>query len=360
MSYSFTWQLAAPEDHGFAPQGLDALLDTFVARRTRAFLLVRDDRILCEWYAPDFGPDRRHYTASLAKSLVGGLALSIARQDGRIELNDFVADYVPSWKADAAKSQVRMLHLATHCSGLDDAEEAGLPHDLLPSWKGAFWKRQPTDPFTIARDQAPIIFEPGTRFLYSNPGSAMLSYAITAALRAGPHADVRTLLRERIFAPVGIDDSEWRIGYGATYTVDGLPLVPSWGGGDFTARATARIGRLMLRDGHWQGRRILDSHLLGEATTYAGTPRPDRSAAYPWPVPTPGWWCNADGALPTLPRDAFCGAGAGNQILLVIPSLDMVVVRYGGYMGEGPNGRDFWAALREYLFDPLSAALVSA
>ena len=38
-------------------------------------------------------------------------------------------------------------------------------------------------PFTLSRDQAPIIFAPGTKYAYSNPEMAMLSYTVTSALR---------------------------------------------------------------------------------------------------------------------------------------------------------------------------------
>ena len=50
------------------------------------------------------------------------------------------------------------------------------------------------------------------------------------------------LLRERIMRPIDVGDEEWSIGYGRTYVVDGLPLVGSWGGGGYTARAVARVG----------------------------------------------------------------------------------------------------------------------
>lgn len=105
----------------------------------------------------------------------------------------------------------------------------------------------------------PVLFEPGSKYAYSNPGMAMLSYAITAALRGTEHTDVRTLLRQRIMRPIGVSDSDWSIGYGATYTVDDLNLVANWGGGGYTARAVARVGRLMLRKGNWQGRQSLSS-----------------------------------------------------------------------------------------------------
>lgn len=357
MADIFAWQSGAPQDHGLSPARLDALRDSLAVRRTRALLVVRHDRIVCEWYASDFPATRRHYTASLAKSLVGGLALNLALQDHLIGLNDFACDYIHPWQIHAARCRIRVLHLATHCSGLDDSTEGTTPHGLLPGWKGAFWKRETPDPFTVARDLAPMVAEPGTQFLYSNPGSAMLAYAVTAALQGTPHEDIRTLLRERVFRPIGLEDADWEIGYGTTYTVDGLPLVPNWAGGSFTARATARLGRLLLRRGDWQGRAILDPHWLGECTAYAGTPLPDRAVVTPWPAPTPGWWCNVDGVLRGLPHDAICGAGSGHQVLLVIPSLDMIVVRYGGHMGDTPEPGRFWAALQTHLFDPLMAAL---
>jgi CubicO group peptidase (beta-lactamase class C family) len=353
----FHWQTGEAIEHGFRPDRLETLCRSLAARRTRAFLLVRHDRIVCEWYAPDFGPTRRHYTASLAKSLVGGLALTLALQDGLCGLDDFACDYVGPWQCNPAKSLIRLRHLATHCSGLDDASEGQTPHGRLPAWKGMFWKRRPLDPFTIARDQAPLVAEPGTRFLYSNPGSAMLAYALTVALKETPHRDLRCLLRERLFRPIGLEDIDWQIGYDLTFEVDGLPLVPNWAGGMFTARATARIGRLLLKHGTWQGRQLLDPARLEECTRYAGNPVPDRTVTPAWPAPTAGWWSNHDGTLQGMPVDAWCGAGSGNQMLAVIPSLDMLVVRYGGYMGEPPEHLNFWTGLQEGLFGPLMGAM---
>ena len=72
---------------------------------------------------------------------------------------------------------------------------------------------------------------------------------------------------------IGVSDEDWTIGYGATYTVDGLPLVAAWGGGSYTARAVARIGRLMLRQGDWDGTAILSKDAVRQVTTDAGTPR---------------------------------------------------------------------------------------
>ena len=92
---------------------------------------------------------------------------------------------MPQWRDDPKRREITVRHLATHTSGIEDAEADGLPHDRLTGWKGDFWKRLPPphDPFTLARDSAPVLDAPGTRERYSNPGMAMLGYCVTASLR---------------------------------------------------------------------------------------------------------------------------------------------------------------------------------
>ncbi len=352
----FKWKSASPENQGFSNEKLEKLTKSLAAKNTKALLVVRDDRIVCEWYAKGHGPDRKHYTASLAKALVGGMSLLVALDDGLIAPDDPVCRYVPQWKDHPVKSTITLRHLATHSSGVEDAEQDGIGHMELPGWKGGFWRKDP-DPFTLSRDKAPIVFTPGTKYAYSNPGMAMLSYAVTASLKDGEHTDVRTLLRERIMRPIGVKDSEWSIGYGKTYDVDGLKLVPNWGGGSCTARAVARVGRLMLRKGNWQGRQLIDPRRIETVLRYAGTPKPDRPEGNPQPACGLGWYTNFDGVWSEVPRDAFAGAGAGNQVLLVVPSLDLIVVRNGGSLYDPSKGEGFWGGVEKFLFNPVVEAL---
>lgn len=348
----FEWQTERPESHGIPAARLDALRDDLAARRTKALFIVHDDHVVYEWYSADHSAARPHGTASMAKAIVGGLALGIALTDGRITLDTVLAEkLVPQWRTDPLKARITVRQLGSHTSGLEDAEAAGKPHAELTGWKGDFWKRQapPNDPFTLARDAAPVIFSPGTSRQYSNSGIAMMDYAVTAALRDAPERDIRTLLRERVLRPIGAADVEWNCGYGRTFTVDGLPLVGSWGGGNFSARTTARIGRLMLREGNWQGRQLLSAEAVRQITGDAGTPGPGSM----------GWWNNREGFMPALPRDAFWGAGAGGQVMLVVPSLKLIAVRNGGALGSAaiaslPEKHANDIAIERYFFVPLS------
>ena len=344
---AFEWHRSSPEDQGMDGGRLEDMRESLADHHTTGLLIIRNDNIVCEWYGEGYSADKPHYTASLAKAVVGGVSLAVAISDGLISLDDPAVKFVPQWQDDPRKSRIRVRHLGSHTSGIEDAEADNLPHAKLTGWKGLFWKRldPPRDPFTLSRDAAGVLFDPGERMQYSNPGIAMLTYCVTAALRDMPRKDIRRLLRDRVMRPIGVPDAEWSIGYGKTYTVEGLPLVASWGGGGYTARAVARVGRLMLCEGDWQGQQLIDADAVKQVTRDAGTPGNCGI----------GWWNNNEGGFPELPRDAFWGSGAGHQVVFVVPSLNLIAVRNGSTLDSEINHQE---ALRVHLFRPLVEAVM--
>jgi CubicO group peptidase (beta-lactamase class C family) len=341
---AFEWVVDPPEAHGFSRARLDALRDDLASRNTKIFLLIRDDRIIYEWYAPDFSASKPHYTASMAKAVIGGLAFATASDRVALHLDDPAARYIPQWREDPRKAGITLRQLGSHTSGLSDAEGPG---DKGTEWMKEFWKRlpPPKDPFTLSRDVTPLISAPGAEFHYSNPGIAMFSYAITAALQSAPEKDIRTLLRERIMRPIGVGENEWDCGYGQTVTVDGLPLIGAWGGAAFTGRAAARVGRLMLREGDWEGQQLITRESVRRSTGDSGLPGAVNC----------GWWTNARSRVPGLPRDAYWAAGAGGQTLLIVPSMKLIMVRNGNRLSDQQNDH----ALATYVFEPLMQAKVA-
>jgi CubicO group peptidase (beta-lactamase class C family) len=346
---AWDWGTATPESQGMSGKKLKATTEALAARNTSGLLVIRNDKIVCEWYALGAGPTIQHGTASMAKAIVGGVSLAVAMSDGRLALDDKAAKLVPQWQGDPRKSRITFRHLGSHTSGLADAESGNLPHEKLSGWEGDFWKRlePPRDPFTIARDITPVLFEPGEKFEYSNPGIGMLMYALTAALKDAPQKDVRTLLRERVMRPIGVPDAEWSVGYNQTFTVDGLPLVAAWGGGSYTARAVARLGRLMLRQGDWDGKQLLSPQAVKDVTSDAGLP-----AAL-----GVGWWTNGKGRYADLPKDAFWGSGAGHQLVFVVPSLNLIAVRNGQVLAQKEPGDGYRELSYTWLFKPLLDAI---
>ena len=290
--------------------------------RTDSFVVLYGDAVIFEKYGPGWDAFKRHGTASAAKAVVGGLSLMLAMDDGLIALDDPACKYVPEWRGDPLKSRITIRQLAAHASGVEDAEQDDLPHESLPGWKGAFWRRE--SPFLIARDSAPILFPPGTRGEYSNPGIAMLTYCVTAALKGTAYKDIRQLLWERIVEPIGIPEAEWSVGYGEIDETDGLRLVGSWGGGSVSTRCMAAFGVLMLQRGVWRGRRLVSEKTICDtALTHSGFPGAMGAT----------WAVNSDErgrkVWEALPADAYRAAGAKHQAMFVIPSRNLVVLRFG-------------------------------
>jgi hypothetical protein len=170
---------------------------------------------------------------------------------------------------------------------------------------------------------------------------------VTASLKGTKQPDLRSLLRDRVMRPIGVPDGEWSCGYGKTETVEGLPLVASWGGGSYSANATARVARLMLRRGNWEGEQLIGPDAVEQTISDAGTPNNGGM----------GWWTNSRGDLGKAPGDAFSGQGAGHQIVFVVPSLNLIAVRNGATLDPSLESR---AALRQHLFNPLIDAMTDA
>lgn len=374
---SFRWHYDTPENQGFSSDELMKMTEMLAAKGTKKFLVIRNDKVIHKWFADGWEDSlRAHYTASLAKALVGGMSLMAAIDDGYLTPDEAACHYIPQWKKDGRKSMITIRQLATHTSGIEDAEATSKElenmspnanaHFDIPGWKGQFWKQNP-DPFTVARDSAPVIFIPGDKYAYSNPGIGMLTYAVTSAISKSGYKSVRNYLNERIFRSLGINEKDASIGYGKSFNVENLSVVPSWGGGSFTADAIARIGLLILHKGNWQGTQLIDTAVVNMTTSYAGTALPVnpvnfpsdnfRNEKNPVPATTAGWYSNFDGTWPYVPRDAIAGGGAGNQHLFVIPSLNLVIVRMGDKLYDEQKDERFWLGAEKYILNPLMNAI---
>ncbi|HEY1250554.1 MAG TPA: serine hydrolase, partial [Thermoanaerobaculia bacterium] len=103
--------------------------------------------------------------------------------------------------------------------------------------------------------EQPMAAEPGTTFVYNSGATELLSYVITKT--TGKPAD--DYAKEHLFAPLGITDFYWkRTPKGLADTEGGLYLAP---------RDLAKIGLLYMKDGVWEGKRILPEGWAKKSTT---------------------------------------------------------------------------------------------
>jgi len=346
------WDTADPEQEGLSGVALDSLLET-LERRTMALLVVRNGNLVYEWYGPGHSPNSRFSTAALAKAVVGTMVLLEMAADGLVGLDEPASRYIPVWRNDQERARITLRQLASHSSGLDNvrfppSREEDAWFRTVPAWHRFYFKNA-DQRFRLAVTTAPLLFPPGSNHLYSGVGYYALAYALSAALTS-QSGEMLRFIAQRVYGPLGIPPDAWQISYGHAWAQDGLTLYALGSGGSLTARAAARIGQAVLEQSNGALAPLWDS---------VATRATRRSESDPLAHVTPhfGWWGNEERAWPSLPPDALVGLGAGNKVVLVVPSRQTVVVHLGNARSGPFFPADAEGPLENELFTPLSRTL---
>jgi CubicO group peptidase (beta-lactamase class C family) len=323
------WQTAAPRDVGMDEAQLQRARD-YALTGGGAGYITRGGKLVMSW-----GNLQQRYDLKSTTKSFGATALGLAVMDGKIALDDKVIKHHPSFGTPPAGNaqtgwieKVTILHLATQTAGFEKP--------------GGYEK---------------LIFEPGTKWLYSDGGPNWLAECVTLAYRQ----DVDTLMFERVFTPLGItrDDLAWRKNSYRPDKIDGITRREFGSGISANVDAMARVGYLYLRGGNWNGRQILPRDFVQQAGTTVswgvGLPEVDLkqhgNASDHYGLL---WWNNADGTLKNVPKDAYWTWGLYDSLIVVIPSLDIVVARAGQSWKR--EGGDHYQVLQPFL-GPIAASV---
>jgi CubicO group peptidase (beta-lactamase class C family) len=140
-------------------------------------------------------PNTLFNTGSISKTFVSNVILDLAKE-GKLSLNDSIAKYFSDFKNPALAKQVRIHHLLTHTSGLPDNRRVFLDSLFLLTAKD----KENFDPI---KQNDSLLFEPGSRYEYSNPafnGLALIIEKVTGK-------KWQDVVKERIFVPAGMKTS---------------------------------------------------------------------------------------------------------------------------------------------------------
>jgi CubicO group peptidase (beta-lactamase class C family) len=299
-------------------------------KRTRAALVVYDGRIVAERYAPGFTKDTRLISWSVAKSVTSTL-VGILAGKGRLDI--WASAPVPEWQGpNDPRKAITTDQLLRMSSGLE-WYEAYADHPISDVNKMLFLK---SDMAAYAA-QKPLAAPPDTRWEYSTGTTMIINRIIRRTI--GDQDEYRAFPRRELFNRIGMRSAIIESDASGTFTT---------GSGVYaSARDYARFGLLYLNDGVWQGNRILPESWVAYATTPTPTLKGGGYGAQFWlnksDPPDP-----AKRPYPGLPPDMFMAEGYQGQMIAVIPSRKLVVVR----LGMTFNNR--WG-LTEFLTDVLSA-----
>lgn len=295
------WDTGTPSDVGIDPHAIDATVGAIlsgVAGAVHSLLVIRDGTLVVEEYFHGWTVDDLHRIASCTKS-VSSLLVGIAIDRGEIDGVDVpLLDFFPEHRAAAGQGweAIRLEHLLTMSMGLDwTSDEADA---FAPPGEDRFAD-------VIARH---VRTKPGTSWRYVSRNTNLLSAVLLRA--TGSHADV--FAAEHLFGPLGISSWDWE-----NNRYEGHPSMS--GTLKMRPRDMARIGRLVLNEGVWNGRAVVSSDWIREATREHFSPSGDDEYGYLW-------W----GLDEPQPGGVDFAMGLGSQYIAVVPALRLAVVVTGG------------------------------
>lgn len=296
-------------------------------------MIVRHGQVVLRW-----ADQKKRYDIKSATKSFGATMLGIAIMDGKIELDAHAKRYHPNLGVHPQSNvetewldDITIRHLATQTAGFEKP--------------GGYEK---------------LLFKPGTHWHYSDGGPNWLAECITLQYRR----DLEDLMFERVFTPLGItrDDLRWRKNQYREHEIEGIARREFGAGIHANVEALARLGYLYLHNGRWKDQQILAQDFVEmvrrPVESVVGLPEWSDSHGNASDHYSLLWWNNADGALAKVPRDAYWAWGLYDSLIVVIPSLDLVVVR-GGERGRRlprADGANHYYVLRP-LLEPIAAAV---
>ena len=267
---------------------------------TYALLVVKGGKLIYERYDAGANAIYMQYSWSVAKSVTHAL-VGILVDQGRIDLYGPVA--VPEWQtSDDPRNQITLDQLLRMSSGLAFNEDYvdGQASDVIPMLIG-----EGRDDAGAYAANKPAIHLPDQHWAYSS-GTTNIICRLLRDIVGNGSTGMSAFMEEHLFGPLGMRTPTPRFDTSGTFVGSSfLFAIPQ----DF-----ARFGYLYLRDGVWDGERILPEGWVD----YARTPTyQDDEQAY-----GAHWWLRPDTSW-------FMASGYDGQRVLIAPDKDAMVIRCG-------------------------------
>lgn len=293
-------KLDALLDHAFSPQAPGDLDET------HALVIVQGGKLIAERYWTGFGPEVTCPSWSKAKSITQAL-VGIAVKDGKIDIHA-PAD-VPEWRETAGdpRAAITLDQLLRMSSGLAFREDYldGEASDVIEM---LFGKGQ--DDIGHFAASLPLAHKPGTFWSYSSGTTNIIARCLQQALGLKGEA-FEAFMRARLLDLIGMTSAAPKFDKAGTFVGSSFCYA--------TPRDFAKFGLLYLRDGMWDGARVLPEGWVD----YARTPTWQQEGEARDTPYGAQWWLGLGGA------GSFSANGYQGQFTVCVPDLDMVIVRHG-------------------------------
>ena len=268
-------------------------------KRTRSVLVLYKDKIIAEKYDTGFNKNSKILGWSMTKSITATL-FGILQKQGKYNINLPVS--IPEWQNDARKiiTTNDLLHMN---SGLEWEENY---NSICDATKMLF---QAEDMPRVQLEK-PAAFKPNTHWNYSSGTSNLLSGILRKQFKT--HQEYLDFWYATLIDKIGMNSMIIETDMAGNYVGSSY----GWA----TTRDWAKFGLLYLHNGNWNGAQLFDENWA----KYVATPTATSNGKY-----GAHFWLNASGRFPNVPRDMYFCSGYQGQMVAIIPSLDLVIVRMG-------------------------------
>ena len=316
------WDTLSPAALGWCQDELDTLIDYLGQINTKAFILLKDGKIVVEKYYGTFTEDSLWYWASAGKTLTA-FTVGMAQQDGFLSIADTTSQYLgQGWTVCPPQKEemITIRHQLSMSSGLDD----GVP-----------------DHYCTLDTCLQYLADAGSRWAYHNGPYTLLDEVISNATGISLNA----YFNQRVKVPTGMTGLFVPQGYNNVFIS--------------TPRSMARFGLLMLNNGNWNGNQIMtDQNYFNEMIN--SSQNMNLSYGYLWwlngkpSFMVPGLQFVFPGPLnPSAPSDMYAAMGKNGQFINVVPSMNLVFIR----MGNAPDASEVPFIYNDSIWVRLNAAM---
>lgn len=299
------WDTMSIETLGWCPERINDLYNYLENNQTKGFIILKNGKMVLEKYFGGFTKDSLWYWASAGKT-VTSFMVGVAQQEGKLNLSQTSSSFLGNgWTSCATtqENQITIRHQLTMTSGLDD----GL-----------------ADPYCTLPNCLSCIAPAGERWAYHNAPYTLLDKVIENATSTSFNAYFISKLRN----PIGMNGQFFQIDYNNI-------LVSN-------VRSMARFGLLILNKGRWGVTPIMqDTAFFNQMVNTSQ--QLNKSYGYLWwlngkeSFRVPGLQIQFPGPLfRSAPNDMISAIGKNGQILNVIPSQQLVIIR----MGNAPTSSE--------------------
>jgi CubicO group peptidase (beta-lactamase class C family) len=300
------WDTITPSSLGWCQRQIDSLYQFLDATNSKAFILLKEGKIVLEKYFDNHSRDSLWYWASAGKTLTA-FTVGVAQQEGWLTISDTSSKYLgQGWTVcpPVKEEKITIWNQLTMTSGLNDA---------VP------------DHYCTLDSCLQYLTDAGNRWAYHNGPYTLLDGVISGATNQSLNTYFNSKVRNRI----GMNGAYFQSGYNNVYVSN--------------ARSMARFGLLMLNKGNWNGNTILsDSTYFNQMINTSQ----NLNLSYGYL-----WWLNGKSSfmVPTLqnifngflfpqaPADTYAALGRDGQIINVVPSQKIVFIRRGEAPGTNSD-----------------------